>query len=253
MYIVWSLRPEKRRGGPVGGTPALFLRCRFSELESLWKSRGEFGARRRPFLSRRTNVPPPILSWNCFFSFHFPKLRICSHLCEERNFFVPKSGRNDDPNSAWRLGTDMAAFAGQTPPFSKEADAVWQFVFGSVSNFSSTVGVSYRSNSGCSALVFWGRQQPALGSGFSVNGEGGSAAAAALRGGSLLDRKNKNNNNNLKKKKEKKSFWTLLQCAMPSQGRKYCRFISYSTCFFVNYIFGDIFIMIIIIIVSAPC
>lgn len=33
------------------------------------------------------------------------------------------------------------ALAGQTQALSKEADAVWQFVFGSVSNFSSTVEV----------------------------------------------------------------------------------------------------------------
>lgn len=158
----------------------------------------------------------------------------------------PKLRERGFPAACERLGTDMA-LAGETPPFSKEADAVWQFVFGSVSNFSSTVGVSYRSNSGCSALVVWGRQQPAfvLVSLWTVREASPLRPSEADRwwmGKKTL------------KKKIKKSLWTLLQCAMPSQGRKYCRFISYSTCFFVNYIFGDIFIMIIIIIiVSAPC
>lgn len=114
-------------------------------------------------------------------------------------------------------------------PFSKEANAVWQLSLVAFPICQHSRSVSYRSNSSCSGLVF-GPVSPGISFWFlSVNSENG--LPVAFRGWStLMDGENK-----------KKSLWTLLQYAMPFRGMWYYRFICYSTCFFVNYIFGDIF------------
>lgn len=115
--------------------------------------------------------------------------------------------------------------------FSKEASAVWQLSLVAFPICQHSRSVSYRSNNSCSELVF-GPVSPGISFWFlSVNSENG--LPVAFRGWSTWWME--------KKKWRKKCLWTLLQYAMPLQGMWYYRFICYSTCFFVNYIFGDIF------------